>query len=365
MVTSVAARQAPGARVGVIVVNANAGEVIDRALTAVAAQTVRPARTIVVDNASTDGSLQAVRDRHPEVEVIALERNVGFAAGNNVGFEAAADCDWYALLNPDAFPEPTWLEELLAAAERQPDYTFFGSRMLRATAPEELDGAGDAYHVSGFAWRVGHGRPAAQAGLAEREIFSPCAAAALYRRDAVSDVGGFDERFFCYFEDLDLAFRLRLRGHRCLYVPQAVVHHVGSLVTGVESAFTVYHSHRNLVWTYVKNMPAPLVWLYLPQHLLVNAAAVAWYASRGQGRAIVRALRDAVRGLPQTLRERRRVQAGRAVEPGSVRAQMVRGVRAYAEVGQRARLRRRADDEQEGAATEVAGPEPSTPRAAD
>jgi GT2 family glycosyltransferase len=343
-VESDAQPHAPADRVAVVVVNANAGEYLLRTLESLARQTVAPVRTIVVDNASTDGSADAVRERFPGVELIALDRNVGFAAGNNAGFRHAADCDWFALLNPDAFAEPDWLEQLLAAGHRRPEYAFFGSRMLRATAPHELDGAGDAYHVSGVAWRLDHGRPADALGLEEREIFSPCAAAAFYRRDAIEDVGGFDERFFCYYEDTDLAFRLRLRGHRCLYVPAAVVHHVGSGLSGVESDFTVYHSHRNLVWTYVKNMPGILLWLYLPQHLLANALALGWYVSRGRARAILSAQRDAVLGLGATLRERRAVQGGRLASSWAVRAPMEKGLRAYRETLGRARrsvLRRR------------------------
>ena len=96
------------------------------------------------------------------------------------------------------------------------------------------------------------------------EIFAPCAAAALYRRAAFLEAGGFDEHFFCYMEDVDLGFRLRLLGYRCGYAPAAIVHHVGSGTTGARSPFTVYHGHRNLVWTYVKNMPTPWFWLYLP-----------------------------------------------------------------------------------------------------
>jgi len=325
-------------RVAVVIVNYNGGALLHRALEALAAQTLPPARVIVVDNASTDGSAVALEERHPRVDVIRLPGNAGFAAANNAGVRAAADCEWVALVNPDAFAEPDWLERLLAAAREEPGHAFLGSRLLQADAPELLDGAGDAYHVSGMAWRRDHGRAAATHGTRRREVFSPCAAAALYRRDAFLDAGGFDERWFAYYEDNDLAFRLRLRGHRCLYVPEAVVHHVGSAIAGAESDFTIYHAHRNLIWTYAKDMPAPLVWLYLPQHLLVNALSIAWYASRGRTRAILRAQRDAVRGLPDVLRTRREVQARRRVRSREVRRTMAKGLAAYAESLGRARL---------------------------
>jgi GT2 family glycosyltransferase len=325
-------------RVAVVIVNLNAGGLLDRALAALARQAVPPARTIVVDNASSDGSVDGVERRHPGVEVVRLGRNAGFAGANNVGVRAAEGCGWVALLNPDAFPEPDWLAVLLEATRRRPEYAFFGSRLLRADDPRELDGAGDAYHVSGMAWRREHGRPASVAGRAEQEVFSPCAAAALYRRDAFLGVGGFEERFFCYYEDNDLSFRLRLAGHRCLYVPDAVVHHVGSAIAGADSEFTVYHSQRNLIWTYVRNMPAPLLWLYLPQHLLVNVLGLAWYVSIGRGRAVLRGQRDALLGLPRALRERRALQRARRASALELRRPMTKGLAAYTESLQRARL---------------------------
>jgi len=284
---------------------------------------------IVVDNASTDGSADGLEERHRRVEVIRLAGNVGFAAGNNLAVRAADDCEWVALVNPDALPEPGWLEALLRAADERPEFSFLGSRLLQADDPATLDGIGDAYHVSGLAWRRGHGEAAAGAGLHAREIFSPCAAAALYRRDAFVAAGGFDEDFFCYFEDTDLAFRLRLAGQRCLYVPAAVVHHVGSASAGAESDFTVYHGYRNLVWTYAKNMPGRLALLYLPQLLLVQALLLAAFTIRGRPGVVLRAQRDAVRGLPGAMRKRRALQARRTVAPGELRRVMERGLGGY------------------------------------
>ena len=163
----------------------------------------------------------------------------------------------------------------------------------------------------GRAWRNGHNAPVATWPAAESEVFAPCAAAALYRRAAFEEIGGFDERFFCYFEDVDLGFRLRLRGHRCVYVPDAIVRHVSSALSGYRSDFAVYHGERNAVWTFVKNMPGPLFWFYLPQHLALNLAALGYYPWRGQGRVVWRAKRDAMLGLPAALRERRAVQQRR------------------------------------------------------
>jgi GT2 family glycosyltransferase len=261
--------------------------------------------------------------------MVRLAANSGFAAGTNRGIALVPDVEWIALLNPDAFPEAEWLERLLAAANAHPEYAFFASRQVMAQDPSRLDGTGDAYGVSGFAWRRDRGRPAAGVGLEPGEVFGPCAAAALYRRAALEEVGGLDESFFCYFEDVDLAFRLRLAGHRCLYVPDAVVHHVGAASSGRGSDFAVYHGHRNLVWTFVKNMPAPLLALYWPHHLLLDFVSLAWFTLRGQGRAIWRAKRDALRGLPRVLRQRREVQARRRVGSWQLRRLMERGWRGF------------------------------------
>jgi GT2 family glycosyltransferase len=312
-------------RVAVVVVAHGAGPHLDRTLAALGQQTVKPARVIVVDNRGDMSRYQA----HGHVELVRPERNLGFAAGNNLAVRMADDCDWIALLNPDAFPDPRWLETLLDAARANPEFSFFGSRLVMADGTGRLDGTGDVYHVSGMAWRRDYGRPFAAGEARAEEIFSPCAAAALYRREAFLAVGGFDESFFCYFEDSDLAFRLRLAGSRCLYVPEAVVHHVGSATSGFESDFTLFHSFRNYTWAYVKNMPSPLLWLYLPQHLLVHLLVLASYAVRGRAGVILRAQAAALLGLPRVLRERRRVQPDRVVSLRELRRSMATGTAVY------------------------------------
>jgi GT2 family glycosyltransferase len=316
------------AKVTVVIVNYNGGGMLERCLSALEQQTFRAFRTIVVDNASTDGSVQGIEHQFPSVTLIHAGTNRGFAAGNNLAIQSAPTSQWIALLNPDAFPASDWLERFMACAEAMPHYGFFGCRMRVADSPAFLDGTGDVYHISGASWRRDHGVSAEQGWSVPGEIFGPCAAAALYSNAALQEVGGFDERYFCYHEDVDLAFRLRLRGYRCWYVPDAVVDHVGSAITGVRSAFSTYHGHRNLVWTYVKNMPSALFWLYLPLHLLQNLAAIALCAARGQLGVILRAKRDALRALPEILAERRRIQRSRIATSRDLRAVMARGLRA-------------------------------------
>jgi GT2 family glycosyltransferase len=314
-------------KVAVVIVNWNGEAFLERCFLALHTQTVKPHEILLLDNASTDGSKEIAR-RFPAVRWLEAGCNSGFARGNNLALAAAAkDAEWIALLNPDAFPEPQWLEALLAAAQLRPEFEVFGSKLVTAADPSILDGAGDAYHLSGLVWRTAHGVKAASVADDKREIFSPCAAAAMYRRSAWVAVGGFDEDYFCYVEDVDLGFRMWLAGYRCLYVPQSVVHHVGSGTTGgQQSDFSVYHGHRNLVWTFVKCMPGVLFWLFLPLHIALNLLSLAWFSLRGQGGVIFRAKRDAILGLPKMWRKRKEIQILRVVSTRSIWNMLEKGL---------------------------------------
>lgn len=303
----------------VIIVNWNGELFLEQCLSALMAQTVKPLEIILLDNASSDKSLEIVR-RYPFIRLIALDENTGFARGNNLAIAVAStESEWVVLLNPDTFAEPCWLEKLLETAMRNPTCDVFGSKLVIATTPTMLDGAGDVYHISGLVWRSGHGVVDDVAQEHECEIFSPCAAAAMYRRSALLDVGGFDEDYFCYVEDVDLGFRLRLAGHRCLYVPNSVVHHVGSGTTGSKrSDFAMYHGHRNLVWTFVKDMPGILFWLFLPLHIILNVFSVVWFSIRGHGAVIIRAKWNAILGLPRMWAKRKTIQQNRKASVGAI-----------------------------------------------
>src|SRR5215216_2818879 len=300
--------------VSLVIVTWNSGKHLPRCLDCLSHQTFQDFETVIVDNGSADNSLVDLEERYPRIglRIERMTRNLGFAAGNNAGARLALG-KWLVLLNADAFPEPNWLAELIAASEVHPEIKSFSSRQLQVNNPGILDGTGDAFHISGLAWRMGLGYPSKHYGLDSSEIFSACAAAAMYLRQAFSDVGGFDEDFFSYFEDVDLGFRLQLRGYRCLYVPQAVVHHIGSATFGERSDFAFYHSHRNLVWTYVKNMPLKMFWLHLPEHIIANIIYVLYYSLRGRGRVLWKAKWDAILGLPMALRKRRTIQGNHRI----------------------------------------------------
>jgi GT2 family glycosyltransferase len=300
-------------RVAVIIVNWNSGGLLARCVESLSRQTMKPARVIVVDNASSDGSADGIQKAMDGVEVLRSPRNMGFAAANNMAVNKADDCGWVALLNPDAFPEPGWLYALAGSARENPQFAFFGSRMINARDPVLVDGTGDVYHVSGLVWRRGFGERAADHAPPDGEIFSPCAAAAMYARDAFLGAEGFDESYFCYSEDVDLGFRLRLAGRKCMYVSGAVVRHMGSGLTSRHSDFTVYHGHRNLVWTFVKDMPWPLLLPYLPQHLILNVVTIIYFALKGQGALILKSKLDALKGLGVALEKRREIQKNRKI----------------------------------------------------
>lgn len=301
----------------VIIVNWNSGALLHTCLQTLSQQTTTPQQVIVVDNASADDSAACVSDFSFAI-CLQMTSNLGFAAANNIGL-AYCNTEFVALLNPDAFPEPDWLESLLNAAQQYPNVAAFGSRQLCQHNTQILDGVGDSYHLSGLVWRERHGVPQQQADLQMREIFSPCAAAALYRRQALMNIGGFDEDYFCYVEDVDLGFRLRLVGYKAIYVPDAVVHHVGSATTGGQrSDFSVYHGHRNLVWTFVKNMPSFLFWLLLPLHLLLTLVTVLLFMNRGQGIVILKSKYDAIKGLVKAWKKRQHIQATRVVRVSEI-----------------------------------------------
>jgi GT2 family glycosyltransferase len=296
--------------VSVLIVNYDSGAHVSNAVQGLMRQSLADIEVVIVDNGSRDGSLakaQSAVRKDKRFRFIDAGSNLGFAAGNNLA-AARARGAWLALLNPDAVPAPDWLEQLMAATLRHPEVVMFGSTQIDALDPQRLDGAGDHYLATGLPWRGGHGWPAKQLPP-EAEVFAPCAAACLIRADAFREVGGFDGRFFCYVDDIDLAFRLRLLGHRCIQVPAAVVKHVGAASAGPErSAFADRFGTRNLIWCFVKCMPGPLFWSLLPFHILT---VLLWSARLG--RPGWEGVSLGLRGLPAVWASRLMVQRSRRI----------------------------------------------------
>lgn len=304
----------PAPLVSIIIVNWNGGKVIERCFESVYAQSFKDFEVILIDNGSTDNSLNMVKSRWPATRIIRLVENLGFAAANNIGAKTAKG-HWLALLNNDAYPEPDWLTSLLDASQQHPDLFFFTSCQIQADVPHKLDGTGDEYNIGGIAWRRQNNEAVEKAGQEIDEVFSACGAAAFYPRDAFLESGGFDESYFAYHEDVDLGFRLRLIGYRCLYVPNARVFHVGSASLGKESEFAIYHSLRNMLWTFFKNMPGRYFWIYLPVHIGMNLGYSFLYGLCCCPCISLRAMKDALLGLPSILCQRKRIQSNLQVDP--------------------------------------------------
>jgi N-acetylglucosaminyl-diphospho-decaprenol L-rhamnosyltransferase len=303
------------ALVSVIIVNYNAGQYLKSCINALLLQDCGDFEIIVVDNASTDNSLASL-PLHSQLRILPLDANYGFAKANNIGISHATG-EWIATLNPDAFPAVNWLSSLLNATMRYPEYTMFGSTQINAENRQLLDGTGDLYHVLGIPLRGNYGKKLEYLP-AEGEVFSPCAAAALYRKDVLLAAGGFDEAFFCYCEDIDLAFRLRLLGERAMQVREAVVYHIGSAITGTGSSFATYHGMRNRVWVLVKNMPPLLLWGILPLFILLQPLFLVRAARKKQFRAALKGLVDALRMIRPVLTARREIQRKRKVSYGEL-----------------------------------------------
>lgn len=285
----------------VIIVAYNSGPHLRDTLDALARQGFTDFETVLWDNASTDGAVEALGDR-AGVNIVRCPDNLGFALANNRA-AALSRAPFIVTLNPDAFPQADWLESLVGAARRTGAESV-ASLQLTAEDPDILDGAGDMMSVIGVAWRGGYLGPRAAQPAEPVEVFAACAAAALYRRDAFEAVGGFDERFFCYHEDVDLGFRLRLRGGRCVLEPRAIVRHVGSASSNAISGFAEYHGMRNREWTFFKDMPWALMPLALPCHLLLIVFLLVRAQSPQMRAARLRGLKDAWRGLDPFLRDR-------------------------------------------------------------
>ena len=267
----------------------------------------------IIDNGSSDESIAQLENLDARFEIIELGENTGFAKANNIGAERAS-ADWLALLNPDAFARPNWLEKLLNETFRDPSVTMVGSLQYMALNPNILDGVGDYYHAFGLAWRGGFGHPSTDIPNHAVEAFGPCAAGGLYHRETFDRLGGFDERFFCYHEDVDLAYRMRLAGGRCVQSVDAIIDHVSSGISGRASDFAVYHGTRNRIWTFFKNTPGQLLWLLAPFHIATNLFVLFWSMFRpGRFKPTFRGMKDGFGGIGSIWSSRKHIKTYRTI----------------------------------------------------
>jgi len=260
-------------RVEVVIPTHDRRDLVQSCLSALARQTYRDFRSVVVDDGSGDGTADAVRREFPDTRVVALPRNRGFAAAVNAGIRTSPS-ELVAILNNDAEAEPGWLGSLVRALDRLPDVDGAASLVLRADEPLTIDAAGDGMSGLFIPYPVGSNERDDGRFDRERSVLAVSGCAALFRRDLFDAIGFFDESFFAYFEDADFSLRAILDGRRFVFVPEGRVRHVGAASTGGRfSPASVRLSTRNLLFTLAKNLPTPLLVRSIPR----IAAGQAWW----------------------------------------------------------------------------------------
>ena len=270
-----------GCRSTIIIPNYNGMAYLENCLASLRGE---PARVIVVDNGSTDGSRELVQEKFPKVRLISLDRNYGFCRAVNRGMEASGTT-YVILLNNDTEAQPGFVKALEKAMDGDERVFSGAARMVRMDAPSRIDDAGDYYCALGWAFAAGRDKPAENYD-APREIFSACGGACIYRRRILQKIGMLDENHFAYLEDVDLGYRARLYGFRNLYVPGAVVRHAGSASSGSRyNAFKAELTARNSVYLAYKNMPPGQMLLNLPFLLAGFLIKQLFFLKKGLGKS--------------------------------------------------------------------------------
>ena len=237
----------------VVIPNYNGLKFLDTCMEALKAQTYRAFKVLVIDNGSTDGSVEWLKERG--IDTIFLPENIGFSGAVNIGIKASAT-PYVILLNNDTRADSYFVAEMIRAIERSPRIFSVSSKMIQMGRPDRMDDAGDMYSVLGWAFQRGVGRDAGKYRRSRR-VFSACAGAAIYRKAVFEEIGYFDERHFAYLEDMDVGYRARLYGYDNIYCPHALVQHVGSGTSGSKyNPFKVRLAARNNIYLIYKNMPA-------------------------------------------------------------------------------------------------------------
>lgn len=283
-------------RVTVIILNWNGRRYLAPCLDALLAQDYQDFEIILVDNGSTDGSVDLVQAQYPEVRLILNEHNLGFAAANNQAIQASAS-EFVATLNNDTQVDQGWLGSLVDVMNAHSRVGMCACKMLFADRRNVINSAGIALDRAGIAWDRQGGQPDDPSETAVQPVFGPCAGAALYRRAMLDEIGLFDEDFFAYLEDVDLAWRGQLAGWQALYVPHARVYHHHSATAQEGSPFKNRQLGRNKVWLIAKNYPMPYLLAYLPVILGFDVAAVGYALLTRREWSALQGRLDGLRGL--------------------------------------------------------------------
>jgi len=300
--------------ISIIIPNWNGKSYLERCLNSLKDQDFSNYEVIVVDNGSTDGSVEFIENFFPKARVVAFEENQGFSRAVNEGIRRAKG-KYVLLLNNDIEADPHLLRHLHEAISSSGDVDFCACRMMDFRTRELIDGIGDGYPRKGKAFRIGHGAKYEPPFDRRRRVFGACAGAALYKKTLFEVVGLFDEDFFAYHEDADWNFRANLMGYRCHYIPQAVVYHSGSSTTGsLVNEFTVFHNIRNMINVIVKNMPTALLLKFLPRILWGQAESFLRYCVlQPYFRSYFAGLFDAMRLSSRMVKKRKQIQTNRTL----------------------------------------------------
>ncbi|MBF0223900.1 MAG: glycosyltransferase family 2 protein [Desulfobacterales bacterium] len=298
-------------RATVIIVNFNGAKFIEKCLDSLNNQEFKAFSVIIVDNASSDNSVELIERKYKNFKLIKLDKNFGFAIANNIALKVV-NTEYVALLNNDAVADKIWLKKLIETLDNNPSAAFAASKMLFFDNPKVIDRAGDAYTQAGTGSLRGRGLSYSCYNKKEW-IFGACAGSALYRKKILDKIGLFDEDFFLLYEDVDLSFRFQLKGYKCIYVPDAFVYHKSSMSIGNDSWISVYYSHRNLEWTYIKNMPKNLLYRTIIPHIIYDFASFLYFLIKGKGFVFLKAKIDSIKGLNKILKKRRLIQKEKRV----------------------------------------------------
>ena len=316
-----------------IVVNWNCCELLRDCLNSLKQQEVITFETIVVDNGSEDGSAEWLEAQGGEIRLIRNRENRGFCAGNNQGIELAKG-KYVALLNNDAVADRAWLSKLVEAIESDSEVGMVASKIVRFGTPDIIDKTGHLIYPDGQNRGRGTGEKDRGQYDSPGETAWPDGCAALYRRDMLDEIGGFDETFFAYADDAELGLRARIAGWKCFYAPQAVVRHRVGSTLGRYSERRLFLIERNRIWLVAKLFPLRM-WPMIPLYATLRWAATAWSALRGRGEAgqaaselsllrlascIIRANIAALMGLPRVLRRRTQLRRLRKLSGSEVAA---------------------------------------------
>lgn len=300
--------------ISIIIPNYNGKEFLGPCLAALSKQTYTDFEIIVVDNGSTDRSVDFLKQNYPQVKLISLPENMGFSYAVNRGIEQSKG-KYIALLNNDTKTDKRWLAEVVRVLEDNKEAGFCASKIFFMDRPNLINSAGDLYQRNGRARNIGLGETDTEQFNNSTVVFGACAAAAIYRRELFENIGLFDEDYFVSYEDVDISFRAQLGGYKCLYVPNAIVYHHGGGTTGKKKTpFGDYYSSKNLVNTLVKDMPVLLLFKYSP--------FIIWYQIRTLGIFIrgwhfgvanMKGKFAAIGQLPKMLKKRWEIQKNRRV----------------------------------------------------